>query len=269
VLQSTINALTLSTGMAAAFPRGSSLVTTTTTVEVIDRPTEVVPPVAEPAPPKPTLCPLPWNTAKGRDAWVPLPLDVSRIPSAQVFSTSTWLGKVDRFELVKALRQASRRDGPLEALTEDEMDTCVRKLEEADVCASRGELALAQGLLREVLWTVPNCPLVLYRWGSLELVRVLQGASEGDEDALCALRAAVALEPEGMVAPAVDAVLRLFHGVPCPSELLDATKHPKSSGDVRVLAELCRLQPKFRHRLAQGRRADRIKALDARTAPQS
>ena len=187
------------------------------------------------------------------------------MPSSKLYSVLTWLGKLDRFELVKSLRMASAPPtvGGTEAgsaprtLTHEEIDTAVRALEDADKAAEAFDFASARAQLRQVLAICPNLPLALYRWGAL--------AAQGAPDATRAFQAAVKLEPDNnALRAAIQLCMRVAAGAPCPDRLFDLALFPKSPGDLSVLLELARCRPDVARTIAQHRRDDAASAAEAR-----
>lgn len=236
-------------------------------------------PAAAPTAPLP---PLPWHTPGGASGgWEPAPLIAARVPSSKLYSVLTWLGKLDRFELVKSLRMASAPPtvGGTEAgsaprtLTHEEIDTAVRALEDADKAAEAFDFASARAQLRQVLAICPNLPLALYRWGALELLREAGRspksapglAAQGAPDATRAFQAAVKLEPDNdALRAAIQLCMRVAAGAPCPDRLFDLALFPKSPGDLSVLLELARCRPDVARTIAQHRRDDAASAAEAR-----
>ncbi len=234
------------------------------------------------ASPSASLSPLPWHTPGGASGrWVPAPLVASRVPATKLYSLLTWLGKLDRFELVKSLRMASAPPAVAGAeagsaprkLTHDEIDTAVRALEDADKAAEAFDFARARAQLRRVLGICPNLPLALYRWGALELLReaarspkAASGlAAQRAPDATRAFQAAVKLEPENeALRAAIQLCIRVAAGAPCPDRLFDLAAFPKSPGDLSVLLELARHRPGVAQTIAQHRRDDAASAAEAR-----
>lgn len=235
-------------------------------------------PCAAPAAPPP---PLPWHTPGRASGWEPAPLVSVRVPASKLYSVLTWLGKLDRFELVKSLRMASAPPtidgtGPgsvLRTLTHDEIDAAVRALEAADKAAEAFDFAGARAQLRRVLAIAPNLPLALYRWGALELLRVAAKTPKSHTglaapiapDATRAFQAAVKLEPSNeALRAAIQLCIRVTAGARCPDRLFDLALFPKSPGDISVLLELAKFRPEVARTIAQHRRDDAATAAEAR-----
>jgi hypothetical protein len=178
---------------------------------------------------------------------------MERLEGIGVFSEHAWFGPLDRFEMVKTLRVCGEK-----AMEVEEIERWVATLEHAELCAVQGDARGVVECLEPMVVEVENCALALFRLGVATLV--LDVARDGtlSERGLGALRCALASEPHHpTLAGLIDVVLRIATGVPVDEGAFEQATYPRSSGDIRMLADLALHRPDVRTQLLEARRRER------------
>ena len=181
----------------------------------------------------------------------------------------SWLGEVDRFELVKSLRRSHGADGSSE-LTDDELELAVFCFEGAEEHLERERFASAIPLLERALDVAPSFTLAWYKLALATLGRDGPCAIESG-DAADLLRCAASLEQESEHLRAnIDLVLRVHARVEVPDEYWRRERCPRSAGDVVALVAMLRASAWYAERLraeqSEHARVARIAHFEAEAA---
>ena len=166
----------------------------------------------------------------------------------------TWMGEVDRFELVKSLRRSHGADDGSE-LTDDELELAVLCFEAAEEHLERERFAAAIPLLERALDVAPSFTLAWYKLALASLA--VHGPNAMDSgDAADLLRCAASLEGGSEHLRAnVDLVLRVHSRVEVPDEYWRRERCPRSAGDVVALVAMVRKSEWYAERLRAERSA--------------
>jgi len=201
----------------------------------------------------------------GEPRWTPPSLRA--LPGQSSFlSEWSWMGELDRFELVKSLRRSSRGgtngssgEDEDEELEDDELELATLCLEAAESHMLHECFGEALPLLERVLDLAPSCTLAWYKLALCTLAMDGPSALEGG-DAAELFRCAASLEPGNEPLRAnIDLALRVHARVKVPEDYWKRERCPRSGGDVIALVAMVRRSEWYAERL----RAERIEEARA------